>query len=1764
MKTSIIYCFSLLTLFMFHCSLQAQNSEPTLFTPKGLFEQVRDKDGRVSNLESILINYNLPDSKGSNGLLPALNTGYFVLHFANGSGMESATNADHIARREIIGKVFQDVSNFITPASASNQVHILVRNFADFTDAPASAVAASSAYYVMPHNSGAASGDILDGAVYQTINSGCDAYSAVTSSGANTGLPVGETNLFYHGFAAFNFNQLWNINSANPASASEVDFYSVALKEVMNCLGLVSLINDGGQSQFGNDHKYFSRYDTQCKTATNIPFITNSGACNMCNYLWNPLLAVSSCIDNNYNNTNSTIHYKTISETGVGNTSMSRSPSNSDAEMLCSLGYSVSNSFGSNANLNLASFSLNCTNSNSLSVASGTSVDGALNLLGNSGVDLTISGSLFLNNYSSNVTFQCLQVVEGGGTLNIGSGGSSSNIVYSTSAEARNTYHVLRYNLTDGARSSDFRYVVLKMMGGGCVEDNCQLLNNGDFESFDGFSCTMSNIDAQQCWTDFSGDSNIMSPACAGTAMAFPTGALNSNIESGVSGNGTNVLLLAGTPQTSSYFEESIQQQMNQPLAVNESYMLRYSVRMISGANNNQQRMRAVFTTDMQTTNPLNWNPGNFTELFPFMDVPDDGQWHNYNQTIVVPNIPNLDVFIFGTDPSSIYPFGQPQLTYAVFDDIQLTHIDNRVLQFPPNTCGSVNWNNMLNFVSPTINNGEFVINGVPQGSGDFQWSTNVPGTYTIQFNYVDAFHTCQSIQQTINVLPQPLANITFTDNNICIGETIQLTAVNNGQGNATYAWSPMNITSPDAGAVVNATFNVSGFVSVVATVGTCTSFDGQFFAVTDCPPAVVTPVITGESCYNECDGSIALTAQNPFTIVWSNGSTSPAISGLCPGTYLATISMQGFDVTQYTYVVSGPPVGTLYNGNLPPINGVVTWPANFNVTCDQDIVINANSVLNMTNGTNNVIRFTNNHGIIIMPGGTLKANYTLFTSTCGDWWNGISCRASSQTVRGMARLNQGCTVEKAIHAFMNHDGIGVGGNRGGRIEAHGVTFRNNDRDVELRTFSVNPTIDYGANFYGCTFLVNTDALTPIDANNFRVELNTNGRVNFVGCQFNNQNNTMVTTDHMKAIDGYKSCILMYETVAYPNSSIKGFDLGIDLLESGATWNNIYSTEFACYRGIYFGSQSKGRISFCDFGNMPAGMSADPIPTVDDEDLNLDGSMDDGSYGIYLVGGFNNIISDNQLAIQQEAINRYGIICINNNRQNNIHNNTFTNQKRALTCWKRNKFQDGSNDGVRITCNDFVTTTSGGYDIRVQDIGNTPNAGIAWKQMDYVQTNKSAFNQFDPNGQPTCDDDNDLTAVGHRYYYFPGEGFIEYCGSVQPVQTGQQGICLPIDLPNFSPTGSPISISTALAAVDVAYSQKFSQWLSIVDGGNTDEVVDQILMADFTDAMDLYHDLMSKSPALSDEAMVEAIKKEYDFPASLLTAILQANPSAAKSAAIRAELDNRTNALTPYQRALINEGINLTSLKEALEADMVAINFHRYEICREALEALMQTDVSDPNTDALVAEVMNKEFNVYDRYLNINRQLNSGDQATALWLLEDAKTAYNLSPRQWNEYYEMIELYNLEMQLLSVPTSLTATQVALLESKMMSKNDMVAQKAWSLLIGMGNGNTDDPLYDEEGAVAKSLVRLSDIPKESMATLYPNPAAAFCIIKLSEPMELHRVTVSNALGQIVLETPVAAEMMEIPLETKQLKSGSYFVQLWTNHNELVSTLSLIVE
>lgn len=58
--------------------------------------------------------------------------------------------------------------------------------------------------------------------------------------------------------------------------------------------------------------------------------------------------------------------------------------------------------------------------------------------------------------------------------------------------------------------------------------------------------------------------------------------------------------------------------------------------------------------------------------------------------------------------------------------------------------------------------------------------------------------------------------------------------------------------------------------------------------------PLTLTATVQQVSCPGLCDGSITVTPQGnapPFSFLWSNGATTSAVTGLCPGTYTVTVT---------------------------------------------------------------------------------------------------------------------------------------------------------------------------------------------------------------------------------------------------------------------------------------------------------------------------------------------------------------------------------------------------------------------------------------------------------------------------------------------------------------------------------------------------------------------------------------------------------------------------------------------------------------------------------------------------------------------------------------------------------------------------------------------------------------------------------------------------------------------------------------------------------
>lgn len=259
----------LLLFFMLTSFLKSYSQEYEInLSPEGKLETIYDNQGNQFKLKDILIN-----APKNSGVLNTTNlncstTSYFNLYFEPGCGMEDTTNPIHDARRAVMCKVFEDISNFITSplSTTGNKVNIWVRNIANLS-VPSGTLGLASSYYLPTPNVGG----ILDGEIWKTIHLGVDSYTNVLNG----------TNLFYHGRVSFNFNDPsinWNTNLSINSPSNLYDLYTVILHEVVHSLGFSSFINQNGSSI--DPSPYYSRYDTFLRTNNNIPLLS-VGSCSM-------------------------------------------------------------------------------------------------------------------------------------------------------------------------------------------------------------------------------------------------------------------------------------------------------------------------------------------------------------------------------------------------------------------------------------------------------------------------------------------------------------------------------------------------------------------------------------------------------------------------------------------------------------------------------------------------------------------------------------------------------------------------------------------------------------------------------------------------------------------------------------------------------------------------------------------------------------------------------------------------------------------------------------------------------------------------------------------------------------------------------------------------------------------------------------------------------------------------------------------------------------------------------------------------------------------------------------------------------------------------------------------------------------------------------------------------------------------------------------------------------------------------------------------
>jgi PKD repeat protein len=242
-------------------------------------------------------------------------------------------------------------------------------------------------------------------------------------------------------------------------------------------------------------------------------------------------------------------------------------------------------------------------------------------------------------------------------------------------------------------------------------------------------------------------------------------------------------------------------------------------------------------------------------------------------------------------------------------------------------------------------------------------------GTYTLTLTVTDGSGNTFTTCLTVTVKDKPLANFTFSPNNVCEGSTISFTNGSTFTGGMVYSW---NFSDPTSGsnnysslANPTHTFNAAGNYAVTLIVSSFTTVfvpgganGHENMVIKTCCSDTITKMVTivqgiiniecistvcaGDTatytavgCANPVwltptGGTILSQSGNQVTIVWGNGTLQGVIKAQCPGGCIASVPVPIIPTNPMPTGIMNPCSTSTTSYTMPVLPGTFyTWHLN-------------------------------------------------------------------------------------------------------------------------------------------------------------------------------------------------------------------------------------------------------------------------------------------------------------------------------------------------------------------------------------------------------------------------------------------------------------------------------------------------------------------------------------------------------------------------------------------------------------------------------------------------------------------------------------------------------------------------------------------------------------------------------------------------------------------------------------------------------------------
>jgi hypothetical protein len=367
-----------------------------------------------------------------------------------------------------------------------------------------------------------------------------------------------------------------------------------------------------------------------------------------------------------------------------------------------------------------------------------------------------------------------------------------------------------------------------------------------------------------------------------------------------------------------------------------------------------------------------------------------------------------------------------------------------------------------------------------------------------------------------------------------------------------------------------------------------------------------------------------------------------------------------------------------------------------------------------------------------------------------------------------------------------------------------------------------------------------------------------------------------------------------------------------------------------------------------------------------------------------------------------------------------------------------------------------------------------------------------------------------------------------------------------------------------------AYGNNRYLYEQLIDGGNTDEVVQEIMDSWPQDAWDLRAYLLARSPYLSTEVLMAAMDRPT-MPAAMKAEVCIANPDATRRDGFMRWLE--TECLYPLSESLLASIVaswDMRTYRTALESTLA----HHHAEMTQAAHLLMDHYITDSTAfpvDSLRA-VWEMIRTPAARYAEAMLLMQQGHFTAATAVVQAIPQEHpRLRPGQLTERDRMLGLIAFWEQVAVSGRSdaeLDSAEVVQLEALIGGAYDRPATWAQNVLC-FHYGRCRTPMTGGDEQAPKSLAQpaVANVVSPVTHTLrvHPNPAVNWAAIDydlLAEARDA-MILVRDVLGRPVEQFTLGGRSSQLVLDTRPLAKGLYTVEL-LNGGRILQVEKLIVE